>query len=147
MKKFIAPIILLIAAATFTQNANAQCKSFAKNDCKDNLEPYVHDGIFNAAMMAEGETAEIFKTFYSDQDYKIVVCAADNLPADLEFKIYDKQRNLIYSNEDDDYSRSFEFSLEESQQLILSVQIKGDYGKEKPEMGCLAIMIGFMNQF
>ena len=38
---------------------NAQCKNFAKKVCKLELNPYIHDGNFNAAILTEGEDAEL----------------------------------------------------------------------------------------
>ena len=80
MKKF-SIIILAIIGLFFVspQTASAQCKEFAKTTCKPDLLPYVHDGIYNATVLSEGETVELYKTFYSGQEYRIVVCADNDL--------------------------------------------------------------------
>ena len=62
---------------------HGQCKQFAKKICKVGLDPYQHDGNYHAALLIEGEEAELYKTFYSDTDYRIGVCGASNL-ADIE---------------------------------------------------------------
>ena len=39
--------------------AAAQCKGFAKSLCKKELGAYLHDGNYHAAVLVEGEEAEL----------------------------------------------------------------------------------------
>ena len=74
MKRVFQFFILLLLMALGLQTVNAQCKGFAKKICKIELEPFIHDGNFHAAILTEGEEAELYKTFYSDTEYRIAVC-------------------------------------------------------------------------
>jgi hypothetical protein len=67
--KIISVLTLFIAFAT--QNVDAQCKAFAKNDALPKVSPYTHDGNYHAAVLVEGEEAELFKTFYSDRNTEL----------------------------------------------------------------------------
>ena len=68
----IIPIVaLLLVANAF--NANAQCKAFAKKVCIPELGAYTHDGNYHAAILVEGEEAELYKTFYSDMEYRVAI--------------------------------------------------------------------------
>ena len=69
---------MLIIATTF--NVDAQCKAFAKKVCLPELGTYTHDGNYHAAVLVEGEEAELYKTFYSDMDYRVAICGEDKLP-------------------------------------------------------------------
>ena len=71
----ILSIILLFAAFSF--DAAAQCKGFAKKSCLPELGSYTHDGNYHAAVLVEGEEAELYKTFYADMDYRVAICGAD----------------------------------------------------------------------
>jgi len=140
-------IILLVTALLFTSTATfAQCKTFAKGTCKPELDPYIHDGIYNATELSEGESAELFKTFYSGQEYRVAVCGDASLPP-IEFEIMDSDRNVLFSNKDADYARVWDFKLEASQQLIVSIQVKTNDEKVSDEIarGCVAVLIGFLN--
>jgi len=140
-------IILLFTALLFTSTAGfAQCKTFAKGTCKPELDPYIHDGIYNATELSEGESAELFKTFYSGQEYRVAVCGDASLPP-IEFEIMDSDRNVLFSNKEADYARVWDFKLEASQQLIVSIQVKTNDEKVTDEVarGCVAVLIGFMN--
>src|ERR1035437_1673353 len=66
----IIPILTLLIVTT-TLNVDAQCKAFAKKVCIPELGAYTHDGNYHAAILVEGEEAELYKTFYSDMEYRV----------------------------------------------------------------------------
>jgi hypothetical protein len=138
----IIPILALFLIAT-TFSAGAQCKAFAKKVCLPELGAYTHDGNYHAAVLVEGEEAELYKTFYSDMDYRIAVCGEEKLPA-VEFKILDAGKNVLYDNKDAKFARTWDFKLQSSQQLklIIKVTSSGKSG-ETPASGCVSIMFGF----
>ena len=138
----IIPILALSVLAT-TLNANAQCKAFAKTVCLPQLGLYTHDGNYHAAILVEGEEAELYKTFYSDMDYRIAVCGEDSLPK-IEFTILDSNKNILYSNKDANFARTWDFKLESSQQLKVIIKVSSfDKPGDTPASGCVAIMFGF----
>ncbi len=123
--------------------ASGQCKSFAKNICKKELGAYLHDGNYHAAVLVEGEEAELYKTFYSDLDYRLVICAADGMPP-VEFRVYDSTGKMLYSNREEAFSNIWDFKLESSQQLKVVVKVTTlGAGNQQPVSGCVAIMFGF----
>lgn len=139
--RIISVLTLFIAIATL--NVDAQCKAFAKNDCLTKLNPYIHDGNYHAAILVEGEEAELYKTFYSDMEYRVAIVGESKLP-DIEFKVLDEDKNIIYSNKDNNYAKTWDFKLESSKQLKLIIKVTtvkkpGDV----PASGCVAIMFGF----
>jgi len=142
MKRIYQILIVLTVLALVPLYGNAQCKSFAKKVCKLELEPYIHDGNFNAAILTEGEDAELYKTFYAGQNYRIYICGSDALP-DIEFQVLDVNRNVLYDNRKNDYSRLWDFKLQSSQQLIISLRVKNSEGESEELLsGCVAIMFG-----
>ena len=147
MKKILS-IIALVTVAIFVvpKESNAQCKSFAKKVCKMELLPYVHDGIYNATVLSEGETAELYKTFYSGQQYRIAVCGAKDLPP-IHFQVLDADRNVLYDNEKDNYSTTWDFTLDASQQLLISIQVEtSDELSDEILSGCVSVLVGFFNK-
>ena len=143
MKRYFKVAFILLAIVFASQVANAQCKGFAKKICKLELDPYIHDGNFHAAILTEGEEAELYKTFYSDTEYRIAVCGSDALP-NIEFKVIDVNKNVLYSNKDHNFARTWDFKLQSSQQLKILVKVHPS-GKSAEEVvsGCVAIMFGF----
>lgn len=145
MRRIFQTIIIVSLLAIIPFSADAQCKSFAKKS-KIDLLPFVHDGIYNATVLAEGESAELYKTFYSGQEYRILIASEEELP-NVEFTVMDSKRNVLFSNKDADFAKSWDFQLEASQQLIISIQVQtSDELKDEISKGCIAVMIGFMNE-
>jgi hypothetical protein len=140
--KIIIPVLtLFLTVATF--NVGAQCKAFAKSECLPKLSPYTHDGNYHAAVLVEGEEAELYKTFYSDMEYRLAIIGESKLP-NIEFRVLDDSKNIIYSNKDNNYAKTWDFKLESSKQLKLVVKVTSA-GKpgDVPVNGCVAIMFGF----
>ena len=143
IKKGILFISIIASMFVFSSKLDAQCKQFAKNTCKVGLDPYQHDGNYHAALLIEGEEAELYKTFYSNRDYRIGVCGAPNL-AKIEFKVIDARNgNVLYDNSQQDFGWKWDFRLESSQQLKIMVKVLvPDTNLDEPEEGCVAIMFG-----
>lgn len=137
-------IVSLLLGASFS--GVAQCKNFAKKICKQELAPYIHDGNFNAAILTEGEDAELFKTFYAGQEYRISICCEETLRK-VEFKIFDVDKKLLYTNANNNYATSWDFKVEATQQLIIVVKIPSDEkNTDIPVSGCVAIMFGLKTE-
>ena len=138
-------IILLVAIFVIARNGyvNAQCKAFAKKDCLPELANYTHDGNYHAAVLVEGEEAELYKTFYSDMEYRVAIVGEEKLP-DIEFRIIDANKNVLYSNKEKDFAKTWDFKLQSSQQLKLVVRVPSlNQSGQGPASGCVAIMFGF----
>ena len=142
-KKGILLLSLVACMLILPTAMNAQCKQFAKNICKAGLDPYQHDGNYHAALLIEGEEAELYKTFYSDRNYRIGVCGANNLDP-IEFKVVDTRNGkVLYDNSLKDFEWKWDFKLESSQQLKIMVKVPVPDGSvEEPKEGCVAIMFG-----
>jgi hypothetical protein len=138
----VIPILALFLIVT-TVNVNAQCKAFAKKICLPELGAYTHDGNYHAAILVEGEEAELYKTFYSDMDYRVAICGEDKLP-NIEFKVLDANKNVLYSNKDANFAKTWDFKLQSSQQLKLVIKVTSlSQPGDTPASGCVAIMFGF----
>ena len=143
MKKYLPYFITLIVVTVLTLPVQAQCKGFAKNLCKSELAGYTHDGNYHAAILTEGEEAELYKTFYSGQKYRLAVCGSEILPA-IEFQVVDAYKNVLYDNRQNNNAGVWDFTLESSQQLKVIVKVPASGTKaEYPESGCVSIMFGF----
>jgi hypothetical protein len=146
MKKFLPLITILTILLAVNAGVNAQCKGFAKKLCKLELQGYIHDGNYHAAILTEGEEAELYKTFYSGQNYRLAICGSEALPA-IEYQVVDAYKNVLFDNKDHDMSSVWDFKLESSQQLKVVVKVPVSAQKsEFPNSGCVAIMFGFQEK-
>lgn len=134
---FLCTVIFVV----LPEKAIGQCKGFAKRICRAELGKYTHDGNYHAAVLTEGEEAELYKTFYPGQDYRIAICGTEVLSG-IEFEVMDNQHNVLYTNRDNDYKRIWDFRLESTQQLVISVRVLPAGQGEEPASGCVAILFG-----
>lgn len=137
---YLLPLALLMLLPLLGQ---AQCKNYAKKVCRLELAPYIHDGNYNAAVLTEGEEAELFKTFYAGQEYRVAVCGSESIPK-VEFNVMTVDRRVLYSNASADYASTWTFNVEATQQLIIVVKVPANDTDPDSDLssGCVAIMFG-----
>lgn len=132
----MATVCMMIQA-----NVQAQCKTFIKNECKPKLDPYIYNGQLNSAVLNQGDIAELMLTFYSNQDYRIVVCD-DNL-GDVTFRLLDVQGKELFTNADHGYTDTWDFSTNSTQLLVVEVSVPENTTNEETKSGCVSILVGF----
>ncbi len=146
-KYFIRTCILFFSITLFSTSFNpaiAQCSSFAKNVCKPKLGDYIHDGNYNATVLGAGETAELYKTFFKGNKYRIAVAKVDNLP-NIHFRLVDENNNVLFDNKDHDYTDVWDFSVETTQMMIIKLKVMDDYKNSSDNQnnkGCVAVLFG-----
>ncbi|RLD57431.1 MAG: hypothetical protein DRJ01_13870 [Bacteroidetes bacterium] len=109
------------------------------------LSPYIYNGQLNSAILSEGDVAELMLTFYSNQDYRVLVCSEKTL-GNIGFRLLDTERNVIFDNKDHGYTNMWDFSSTSTQQLIVEVSVpESDTDAKTVKSGCVSILIGFMS--
>lgn len=130
--------ILFVAAGA----AQAQCRSFAKNKCVPELAPYKFNESFNAAQLAPGEEAEVNLTFFSGQEYRVMVCTHPIL-GEVNWKLMDASNKIIFESLADEPKHFFDLRMANTQQLKVQVWVPGKAKTDMVHVGCVAIMVGF----
>ncbi len=138
MKRIIVVIFIFIGVLSSTLSVSAQCRDFNEPACMQSLSPYKNYGNYISTVMTDGMYAELNMTFYSKIDYRLVICGLENIP-NLEFRVLDSNHNPLFKNKDHDFTRSWDFKLSDSQQLIIQIIIPET---DEPQKGCVALMHG-----
>ena len=122
--------------------SDAQCLSFAKNIGKPKLEKFVHDGNYNATILGAGETAELYKTFFAGQKYRIALSKIESLP-DIHFRLVDEDNNILFDNKDHGFVDVWDFKVETTQMLVIKLKVLDDYSENNQETkGCVSVLFG-----
>ena len=141
-----AMITFLLMMVFSSQDVVAQCKAFVKTGCLPQIAQYIHDGSYQAVIMSEGEEAEVFKTVFAGQQYRLFVCNDDVMP-NIEFVVSDIRRNILFDNRKNGNVKVWDFKPEASQQIKITVRIpkfsKDDMTKEMV-FGCVGVLFGFL---
>jgi len=140
-------VVFLLVMAFSSQNVGAQCKSFVKTSCLPKLAPYLHDGSYQAVIMSEGEEAEVYKTVFAGQQYRLFVCIDDVMP-NIEFVVSDTRRNILFDNRKNGNVKIWDFKSEASQQIRITVRIPKfpHEGTAEKEIifGCVGVLFGLL---
>lgn len=136
-KIFLTTFILVVGVFS----TDAQCLDFAKSVCKKQLGTFVHDGNYNASKLAEGEEAELYKTFFFDQKYRISICK-DNKISKVHFQIINKQGELLFDNKNYNYTETWDFEVKSTQMLTVIIKILKSSNTPPPPSSCVAILFG-----
>ncbi len=139
------PIILSLMLAFATANtAQAQCRSFAKNKCMPGMAPYKFNETFNAAQLAPGEEAQVDLTFYSGQEYRLMVCSHPILGT-VNWQLKDGNGNTITESNAETPKETFDFKVATTQKLTVHIDVpessKG--GNNLLTVGCVGILVGY----
>jgi len=122
--------------------AFAQCRSFAKNKCVPELAPYKFNETFNSAQLAPGEEAEVSYTFYSGQDYRIMVCTHPIL-GEVNWKLVDQNNKVIFESLADEPKHHFDLKAATTVPMKVIVWVPTKPASAMVHVGCVAIMVGF----
>ncbi len=134
-------LVLLYFLFSMLGSTTGQCVSFARNIAKPLLLEYVHDGNYNATYMEEGESAELYKTFFEDQEYRLVVSGVESLPQ-LHIRLLDDQRNIVFDNANHDFAQTWDFKAETTGTMIVYIKIPENEEGSQITGGCIAILFG-----
>lgn len=118
-----------------------QCRSFANDHTGHRA--YEFNQTFNAAQLAPGEEAEVELTFYSGQEYRLLVCAHPILGA-VNWKLADAAGTTLFESKADAPKENFEFKVATTQKLMVHIDVpQADRGGNNMlTVGCVAIFGG-----
>ena len=144
LKNPVRITLLLAFAMLFAWDASAQCKVFAKKRCVPELGDYKFNESFNAAKLFPGEDAEVSLTFFSGQNYRIVVCNQDII-GDINWQVLDGANRILFESfAGEDSKSSFDLKVLDTQQLKVKVWVPDmKTANEMAPQGCVAILVGF----
>jgi len=143
--KHLRTLVALVAIAAVPAVTSAQCRSFVKNKCASNMKPYKFNETFNAAQLAPGEEAEVDLTFFSGQEYRLMICAHPIL-GEVNWKLVDGTGQTLFESMVDNPKPNFDFKVSTTQQLKVHIDVpeKAKGGNDMLNVGCVGILVGFM---
>lgn len=143
MKHAFIIILTAFLSLTMVSESQAQCRKFTKNTCVPKLDPFIFNGQVNSALLNEGDIAELMLTFYADQEYRVLICAEDQL-GDVGFRLKDTNDKVLFDNRNHKMAEYWDFTSNTTQQIIVEMEVpESATMDEKLKNGCVAILVGF----
>ena len=139
MKKILLLLITVsILLVGNIKQSNAQADTIM-NFCSQFIKyPYISDGQEYLALITEGETAEFRATFYGGATYRIVACSGLT-KNNLIFRLYDKDRNELFSSSDHQNTQFWNFQFNSTIDCIIEAELDPNSASS----GFALLLIGF----
>jgi hypothetical protein len=134
MKKSI--LTLLIAVSTML--GYSQCDSLAGICEKHITKNYITDGQAYRALLNGTEVAEFKTTLFGGNTYRIAACSGTD-DGNLVFKIYDQEKNLLFSSVEFSNTPYWDFVIENT----MVVTVEANLDNTRSSSGCAVVIIGF----
>lgn len=128
----------LLFSTLFTLGSFAQCDTIANSCIKHIGDDYISDGQLYRSLLYEDQIAEFKTVFYGGTTYRLAACSGFE-DGNLIFSVFDKKRNLLYTNSDYDNSPFWNFKVESTMEVIVEAQLD----LNKLSSGCAVLLIGF----
>ncbi len=142
MKKvFFISTLVLFGIIFSTSNTFAQAEEITAQCEKYLVPPFISDGQQYKALLNEDEIAEFHATFYGGSTYRIIACSGLS-EGNLLFSIYDKERNLLFTNKDYENSPYWDFKFTST----IDCLIEAELDSKNLTSGFALLMIGFKQQ-
>jgi hypothetical protein len=131
-------IVIILTLTLFSLNSFSQIEQLKKT-CSTNFPSYyISDGQEYFAALKPDQRIEFRTTFYADNTYRISACT-NAKKGKLVFKVYDTEKNLLFTNESFNYSPFWDFRFTSTVTCIIQVEVKN------PQFipGYVMLLIGF----
>ena len=137
-KELLITLGIIFSSLLFSNLANAQADTIM-NVCTQHLiAPYISDGQQYKALLNGDEIAEFHATFYGGSTYRIVGCSGLS-DGNLVFSVFDRERNLLFSNRDYANSPYWDFQFESTIDCIIEAELDS----KNLTSGFAIMLIGF----
>lgn len=136
MRRILLPLLLTIVVGA--ANAQSICGPIADRCEKHISEAYIPDGQFYRALLQGDDLAEFGLTLFGGTTYRVAACSGDS-DGLLVFNVYDKERNLLFSNSAHGNAPYWDLAVANT----IDVTIEASLDASKAGSGCAVMLIGF----
>ena len=140
MKKRTFQYLILIAIITLGSFSGfAQCDTIATVCEKNFTADYLSDGQEYRALLINDQNAEFHMTLYGQSTYRFGACSGLT-DGNLIFRVFDEERNEIFSNADHSASSYWDFKVESTLDIIVEANLNEETSSGS---GCAVLLVSF----
>ncbi len=131
-------LILICFLSLVSFGVNAQCEITA-DVCQNHITgEYLSDGQHYRALLLNDQVAEFNATLYGGTTYRLAGCSGTQ-DGNLQFRVFDSERNLIFKNNDFQNAPHWDFQIESTLDVIIEAELDPIAGAS----GCGVMLMGF----
>lgn len=141
-----AVLLAAIFSLAVTGDVVSQCsKTWVRKKCVPKVSPFIHDGQTNSTLLKEGEKTESVMTFYSGQDYRILVCSEETLE-NVSFIVSDMTGKILFDSKANDNTDFWDFKVKTTTEMRIEVFAGTNDSDDGVMSGCVSILVGFKSK-
>jgi len=106
----------------FVIEANAQCRTFAKNTCETQLEGYMLNGRMYGGFLTQGQEMDLVVVLNGGQTYRLVNCSKPTL-GEIQIQLIDSDGNIVFNNVDHEMAQDWDFDVKSTQEFTIKTII------------------------
>ena len=139
----LSALVLLAGAVFAGYSVYAQCKNFTMKKCMPSLAPFIHNGQLNSTTLSPGESAEMQMTFYSGQEYRLLICGQEILGS-IAFKVTDLDKKTLFDSKDHNNASSWDFKMNSTQNIVIEVDVPpSKSANDLAQSACVSMLVGY----
>jgi hypothetical protein len=132
MRSLLFSVFAMVGLSTHGQVSCAKLVPLCKTSF---MEDFSWDGRYWRAEIYNGETTEVYYTFFKNLRYRLIPCGSSDQKSALRMRIYNANRALLLDTGKQDERTYWDLELSSTQLLIIELYYpQGD--------GCAALIIG-----
>ncbi|MDQ3109672.1 MAG: hypothetical protein M3R17_07225 [Bacteroidota bacterium] len=141
-----AVLLATVFSLALAGDVAAQCsKTWVRKKCVPKISPFIHNGQMNTLSLKEGGKMESTLTFYSGQDYRILVCAEETLE-NVSFVVSDMNGKIIFDSKAHNNTDVWDFKVKTTTDLKVEVNIGKNETGNGTMTGCVSVLVGFKSK-
>ena len=141
-----AVLLATVFSFAIAGDVAAQCsKTWVRKKCIPKISPFIHNGQMNSLVLKEGGKMETTLTFYSGQDYRILVCAEETLE-NVSFVVSDVNGKIIFDSKEHNNTDIWDFKVKTTTDLKVEVNVGRNETGNGTMTGCVSILVGFKSK-
>jgi hypothetical protein len=141
-----AIILASVFSLAIVGDIAAQCsKTWVRKKCIPKITPFIHNGQMNSLVLKEGGKMETTLTFYSGQDYRILICSEETLE-NVSFVVSDMNGKIIFDSKEHNNTDVWDFKVKTTTELKVEVNGGKNETGNGTATGCVSILVGFKSK-
>ena len=137
-KNILLKALIIVLGLTAFNSSYAQCDTIASlcdNHIKDG---FISDGQDYRSLLLDDEIAEFNLTLYGGSTYRFAACSGLS-DGNLIFSVYDKERNLLFTNKEYSNAPYWDFKITNTIDCI----VEANLDPNSLASGCAVLLVGF----
>jgi hypothetical protein len=141
-----AIFLSLVFSLAVTSDVVSQCsKTWVRKKCVPKVSPFIHNGQMNTTLLKEGGKMESILTFYSGQDYRILICSEETLE-NVTFVVSDMTGKMLYDSKAHNNTDFWDFKVKTTTEMKVEVFAGTNEGGNGTATGCVSVLVGFKSK-